>query len=122
MTAENEDQAYDHAERLRSARMPFETTVLMSRGTESRSTTLINISATGASLRRPLDWSGAIGQEWVLDMIFGQELHIHLEATVVRVRERDIGFSYSNIPEEKQVPLWDLLGGYADTQEQWSGD
>lgn len=122
MTAENEDQPDGQPERLRPARMPFETTVLMSRGSESRPTTLIDISATGASLRRPLDWSGVVGQEWILDMIFGQELHIHLEATVVRIAERDIGFSYSNIPEEKQVPLWNLLGGYADTQEHWPGD
>lgn len=122
MTAENEDQLDGQLERLRSARMPFETTVLMSRGSESRPTTLIDISATGASLRRPLDWSGVVGQEWILDMIFGQELHIHLEATVVRIAERDIGFSYSSIPEDKQVPLWNLLGRYADTQEQWAGD
>lgn len=122
MTSEDENSIRESLDHLRPARMPFETTVLMSRGAESRPTTLINISATGALLRRPLDWSGAIGQDWVLDMIFGQELHIHLEATVVRVAERDIGFSYSSIPEDKQVPLWNLLGGYADTQEQWPSD
>lgn len=121
MMVQNEDQQGGPPEHLRPARMPFETTVLMSRGSESRPTTLIDISATGASLRRPLDWEGFIGQEWVLDMIFGQELHIHLRATVVRIADRDIGFGYSNIPEDKQVPLWNLLGGYADTQEPWPG-
>jgi hypothetical protein len=70
-------------------------------------------------LRRPLGWSGEVGQSWVLDMIFGHNLHIHLEAKVARISERHIGFSYSRIPEEKQVPLWNLLGGYADILECW---
>src|SRR6185437_9340886 len=101
-------------EKLRPARMQIETTVLMSRHGESHPTELVDISATGALLRRPLGWSGEPGQSWVLDMIFGHNLHIHLEATVARISDHHIGFSYSRIPEDKQVPLWNLLGGYAD--------
>lgn len=106
-------------EKLRPARMQIETTVLMCRRGESHPTELVDISATGALLRRPLGWSGAAGQDWVLDMIFGHNLHIHLEATVARISEHHIGFSYSRIPEDKQVPLWNLLGGYADILEYW---
>ncbi len=106
-------------EKLRPARMQIETTVLMSRRGESHPTELVDISATGALLRRPLGWSGEAGQSWVLDMIFGHNLHIHLEATVARISEHHIGFSYSRIPEDKQVPLWNLLGGYADILEYW---
>jgi hypothetical protein len=105
--------------RLRPARMQMETTVLMSRGGESHPTELADISATGAMLMRPLGWSGEPGQTWVLDMIFGQDLHIHLAAAVARVSPTHIGFSYRNIPEDKQVPLWNLLGGYADILEYW---
>lgn len=106
-------------EKLRPARMQIETTVLMSRHGESHPTELVDISATGAMLRRPLGWSGEAGQNWVLDMIFGHNLHIHLEATVARISDHHIGFSYSRIPEDKQVPLWNLLGGYADILEYW---
>jgi hypothetical protein len=35
------------------------------------------------------------------------------------VSERHIGFAYTHIPEDKQVPLWNLLGGYADILEMW---
>lgn len=109
----------DGREKLRPARMQIETTVLMCRGDNSHPTELVDISATGAMLRRPLGWSGELGQSWVLDMIFGHNLHIHMEAVVARVSDRHIGFSYTSIPEDKQAPLWNLLGGYADILENW---
>lgn len=107
------------ADTLRSARMRIETTVLMSQGVQSHPTELVDISATGVQLRRPLGWRGEPGESWVLDMIFGRDLHIHLQAVVARVSDRHIGFAYTNIPEDKQVPLWNLLGGYADILEHW---
>lgn len=106
-------------EYLRPARMRIETTVLMSHGEHSHPTELVDISATGVLLRRPLGWHGKLGEHWVLDMIFGRDLHIHLEAVVARVSDRHIGFAYTRIPEDKQVPLWNLLGGYADILEHW---
>ena len=109
-------------EQLRPARMRIETTVLMSRGSQSQPTELVDISATGALLRRPLGWQGEVGQSWMLDMIFGHDLHIHLEAQVARISDRHIGFAYTRIPEDKQVPLWNLLGGYADILETWHDD
>lgn len=105
---------------LRPARMRIETTVLMSQGTASHPTELVDISATGVLLRRPLGWQGGPGESWVLDMIFGHDLHIHLEAAVARVSERHIGMAFTRIPEDKQAPLWNLLGGYADTLEPWA--
>ena len=106
-------------EQLRPARMRIETTVLMSHGDQSHPTELVDISATGLLVRRPLGWKGELGEPWVLDMIFGNDLHIHLEATVARISDHHIGYAYSRIPEDKQVPLWNLLGGYADILEYW---
>ena len=108
--------------RLRHARMKVETAVLMSRGAEAHPTELVDISATGALLRRPLGWRGDVGETWVLDMIFGSDLHIHMEAQVTRVSARQGGMVYTHIPDDKQEPLWNLLGGYADTLETWSDD
>jgi PilZ domain len=117
--AEDNARSGSDPEQLRPARMRIETTVLMSRGDESHPTELVDISATGVLLRRPLGWRGEIGESWILDMIFGHDLHIHLEAQVARVSERHLGFAYTRIPEDKQVPLWNLLGGYADILELW---
>lgn len=115
------DDAMDGSgkDHLRPARMRIKTTVLMSHGDESHPTDLIDISATGALVLRPNEWFGSPGESWVLDMIFGDDLHIHLEAKVARVSERHVGFAYTRIPEDKQVPLWNLLGGYADILEMW---
>lgn len=117
--AEDNARNGSDSEQLRPARMRIETTVLMSRGDESHPTELVDISATGALLRRPLGWEGELGQSWILDMIFGHDLHIHLEAQVARISDRHLGFAYTHIPEDKQVPLWNLLGGYADILEMW---
>ena len=43
---------------LRPARMRIETTVLMSHGDQSHPTELVDISATGLLVRRPLGWRG----------------------------------------------------------------
>jgi hypothetical protein len=118
----NKNAAQSAPRGLRHARMKIETAVLMSRGSESYPTELEDISATGVQLRRPREWRGEIGDAWVLDMIFGVDLHIHLEATVARVSGRWLGLAYSRIPEDKQAALWSLLGGYADTLESWDDE
>jgi hypothetical protein len=119
MALMDKDRNGPAGQRLRHARMKVETAVLMSRGAEAHPTELVDISATGALLRRPLGWRGDTGETWVLDMIFGADLHIHMEAVVARISARQIGMEYTHIPDDKQEPLWNLLGGYADTLETW---
>lgn len=106
-------------EQIRPARMRIDTTVLLSRGMHSLASGMVDISATGALVRRPAGWPGAIGETWTLDMVFDGDLNIHLDVRVVRLSRDKIGLAYTRIPEEKQVPLWNLLGGYADTLELW---
>lgn len=94
--------------------------MLMSRRGDVWATELENISATGALLARPPNWKGDPGDLWVLDMLFQENLNIHLEARVARISQDRIGFVFARIPEDKQAPLWELLGGYADALEPWS--
>lgn len=103
----------------RARRMPVDSAVLMSRGDENWTTELRDLSATGALVTRPSDWIGQKGDRFVLDMLFGDELNIHVEARVMRITEADLGFTFSRIPPDKEVPLWNLLGGYADSLELW---
>jgi hypothetical protein len=72
---------------------------------------------TGALVVRPEGWEGKIGDLYALDMIIGDELNIHVDATVARITTHHLGFAYARIPPEKEVPLWNLLGGYADKIE-----
>lgn len=104
---------------LRHARKQLDTTVLMNRGGDSLSSEIEDISATGVRLRRPHGWDGESGQLWVLDILFEAGLHINVEATVARVTDDHVCFAYARIPEDKQVPLWNLLGGHADRLEPW---
>lgn len=104
---------------LRHARMKIETAVLMSRGGDAYSSEVADISATGVLVQRPQGWKGEPDELWVLDMLVGEDLNIHVEAVVARVTAHHVGFAYARIPDDKQVALWNLLGGYADTLEPW---
>jgi len=103
--------------RARSARMPMQSTVLLSRGADAWTTDIEDISASGVLVRRPDGWAHAVGVLFALDMMIGENLNIHVEATVARVTAEHVGFAYTRIPADKEVPLWNLLGGYADRLE-----
>jgi len=97
--------------------MPIQSTVLLSRGADSWTTDIEDISASGVLVRRPPGWAYCAGDLFVLDMMIGADLNIHLEATVARITSEHIGFAYTRIPSDKEAPLWNLLGGYADRLE-----
>ncbi|HET6631222.1 MAG TPA: PilZ domain-containing protein [Rhodanobacteraceae bacterium] len=115
MTASN----VSSTDKMRHARMRIDSAAFMSHGHEAWSCQLADISATGVRVCRPNGWHGGVGDRVTLDMLVGDTLNIHLEAHVARVTNDYIAFSYSRIPEDKEVPLWNLLGGYADTLEPW---
>lgn len=92
----------------------------MSSGSNAWSSEIEDISATGVLVGRPDAWAGKVGDLYVLDMLIGDELDIHVEARLARVTENQLGFAYARIPEDKEAPLWNLLGGYADRLEPYS--
>jgi hypothetical protein len=101
----------------RHARKRVSCEVLMVHQAESWSSDLQDISATGLLVVRPLGWKGCPGDLYSLDLMFGDDLHIHLEATIARITRSHLGFEYARIPEDKETSLWNLLGGYADSLE-----
>lgn len=103
--------------RERHARLVCEAAVLLSRRGDVWQTDLADISATGARLARPAGWHGATGEVWVLDMLFGDGVGVHMLAEIVRVDAGAIAFAFSRIPEDSEQALWTLLGGYADRME-----
>lgn len=104
---------------VRHARMVRQTAVLMSRRGDVWQTDLGDISATGVRLARPSGWHGHAGDVWVLDMLFADDVNVHVMAEVVRVSGEFVALTFARIPEETQHALWSLLGGYADTLEPW---
>jgi hypothetical protein len=94
--------------------MPIRSIVLISMGPLSWVTEVENISATGLLAQRPDGWQANAGERCVLDLLVGDDLHIHLEANVTRLTDHHVGFAYTSIPEDKEHALWGLLGQYAD--------
>jgi hypothetical protein len=103
----------------RASRMSIRSAVLMVRGDQSWASDVADISATGVRVDRPADWIGQIGDLFVLDMLFDDTLNINVEARVARISDEEVGFAFARIPPDKEVPLWSLLGRYADQQEKW---
>jgi hypothetical protein len=101
----------------RPKRLNVHTAVLLSRGPRSWTSEVIDISATGISVRRPDDFAGRENDLFVLDMVDDSEMKLHFECVLRRVDEAELGFSFASIPPEKEVPLWTLLGGAADAVE-----
>ncbi|WHZ17863.1 MAG: hypothetical protein OJF55_000012 [Rhodanobacteraceae bacterium] len=118
------DPKADHAadSHVRHARMVRQTAVLMSRRGDVWQTDLADISATGVRLARPAGWHGQTGDVWVLDMLFAEDVNVHVMAEVVRVSRENVALTFARIPEETEQALWTLLGGYADTLEPWAED
>lgn len=109
----------DASERsVRHMRMPIRSVALISMGPLSWITEVENISATGILVGRPGNWSAKVGVRCVLDLLVGDDLHIHLEARLSRLTSSRLAFAYTGIPEEKEHALWDLLGEYADGLER----
>lgn len=116
------DHKPDHGDVIcvRHARMVRETAVLFSRRGDVWQTDLADISATGARLVRPAGWHGQPGDVWVLDMLFGDGVNVHVMAEVVRIDPLHVALAFVRIPEDTEQALWTLLGGYADRLEPWA--
>lgn len=99
--------------------MKLESAAWVSHGTEAWSCVLEDISATGVRVAKPEGWTGKLGDRVTMDMLVGEKVNIHVEAVVARITPGSIGFAYDRIPPDKEIPLWTLLGGYADTLEPW---
>jgi hypothetical protein len=94
--------------------------VFISRGHNGWSSEIADISATGVLVGKPDNWKGNVGDIFSLDMLIAESLDIHVEARLARVTESQLGFAYARIPENKEIPLWNLLGGYADRLEPYT--
>lgn len=114
-------QGASHARRrLRHARMPLRSAVFISAGDHAWTSEVLDISATGVLVARPQTWTGQVGEVFSLDLLIGDTVNIHVEARVARMHGEELGFAYERIPEDKEIPLWSLLGGYADKLEDWT--
>lgn len=101
----------------RYRRMPLRAEVVVLRQGELWDSEVMDISATGMLIRRPKDWDGSLGEEMSVELIIADRETIPLFATVVRYDSELLGLEFSHIPPASEIPLWSLLGEYADALE-----
>ncbi len=101
----------------RSQRMTLDAEVLLLRQGELWESEVIDISASGVRIRRPVDFEGKIGDQIGLELLLGKHETIGVFGSVCRIDEHEVAFEYSRIPVRSEIPLWNLLGIHADTTE-----
>ncbi len=92
---------------LRPARMSIRSAVFISSGHDAWTSEIADISATGVLVATPANWRGAIGDVFVLDMLIGESLDLHVEATSVSgCWRRRLGFAKLAAQDLADVRLW----------------
>lgn len=106
--------------KIRYARKPITSSCLLVMKGESIVMEVKNISASGILLEYDENHKFKIqkGDFCVLEIILNEDFNLHVEAEATRINETGIALQFIKIPEEKQIPLWELLGEHVDRIEK----
>ena len=105
---------------IRYARKPLTSSCLLVMKGKSVLMEVKNISASGILLDYDEDHEMKLKLEdfCVLEIILNEDFNLHVEAEVTRMDEDWVALKFIKIPEEKQIPLWELLGEHVDKIEK----
>lgn len=106
--------------KIRYARKPVIISCLLVLKGESMVMDVKNISASGIMLEFEEQTEIALKlQDYcVLEIIINDEFNLNVEAEVTRISQEGVGLKFIQIPEDKQIPLWELLGDHVDKVEK----
>lgn len=106
--------------KIRYARKPITSSCLLVMKGHSIVMEVKNISASGIMLEYDENHELKLehGDYCVLEIILNEEFNLHVEAEVKRINEVGVALQFIKIPEEKQIPLWELLGEHVDRIER----
>lgn len=106
--------------KIRYARKPITTSCFLVMKGQSIVMEVKNISASGILLKydESSDINLEINNFCVLEIILNEEFNLHVEAEVTRISDEGVALKFIKIPEEKQIPLWELLGEHVDKIEK----
>ena len=112
--------SFNNSNKIRYSRKPLTTSCLLLRQGRSIVMEVKNISASGILLQydEENDIKLRVDDFCVLEIILNNNFNLHVEADVVRVSEEEVALKLIKIPEEKQIPLWELLGEHVDRIEK----
>ncbi len=106
--------------KIRYARKPITSSCLLVKQGQSIIMEVKNISASGILLSYDEHTEIRLqeGDFCVLEIILNDDFNLHVEAEVTRLLNDSVGMRFIKIPEEKQIPLWELLGEHVDKIEK----
>lgn len=106
--------------KIRYARKPITSSCLLVMKGQSVVMEVKNISASGIMLEYDETHEVKLNMKdfCVLEIILNEEFNLHVEAEVTRINEVGVALKFIKIPEEKQIPLWELLGEHVDRIEK----
>jgi len=102
---------------VRPSRMSLIADVILLKQGESWYTEVIDISASGILVEHPQDGEYEIGDQFGIELILANGNTIALGGIIARIGESELAFEFNRIPPQSEVPLWDLLGQYADSMD-----
>ncbi len=105
---------------IRYARKPVTSSCLLVMRGQSIIMEVKNISASGILLQYDdnSEIKLKLNDFCVLEIIINEEFNLNVEAEVTRISDEGAGLRFIKIPEEKQIPLWELLGEHVDKIER----
>lgn len=106
--------------KIRYARKPLTSSCLLVIKGESVVMEVKNISASGILLEydEKHELQLKLTDFCILEIILNEEFNLNVEAEVSRISELGVALQFIKIPEEKQIPLWELLGEHVDRIEK----
>jgi hypothetical protein len=106
--------------KIRYARKPITSSCLLVMKGQSVVMEVKNISASGIMLEYDETHEVKLNMKdfCVLEIILNEDFNLHVEAEVTRINEVGVALKFIKIPEEKQIPLWELLGEHVDRIEK----
>ncbi|MCF6288573.1 MAG: PilZ domain-containing protein [Proteobacteria bacterium] len=106
--------------KMRYARKPVTSSCLLVMKSQSIVMEVKNISASGIMLAYDEQTEITLKSHdfCILEIIINYEFSLNVEAEVTRIDEDGAGLKFIKIPEDKQIPLWELLGEHVDKIEQ----
>ena len=106
--------------KIRYARKPITSSCLLVMKGQSVVMEVKNISASGIMLEYDETHEVKLNMKdfCVLEIILNEDFNLHVEAEVTRINEKGVALKFIKIPEEKQIPLWELLGEHVDRIEK----
>lgn len=106
--------------KIRYSRKPLTTSCLLVIQGRSIVMEVKNISASGILLKydEEHDFRLKLNDFCVLEIILNEDFNLHVEAEVKRISDEGVALQFVKIPEEKQIPLWELLGEHVDKIER----